>query len=62
MWRAGKTFGDAKVVKVGTLDDDSALENNKPGIELYAGLRPSWVEKIPGAGQKKDMPDSADME
>jgi len=58
MWRAGATFGDAKVVKVGTLDDDQALEKNAPAIELYAPIRPSWVTKVNGADQKKNMPDS----
>lgn len=58
MWRAGPTFGDAKVIKVGTLDDPKALENFAPAIELYAPTRPSWVKKVDGADQKKNMPGS----
>ena len=58
LWRDGATFGDGKVIKVGTLDDENALESQKPGIELYAGYRPSWVTGVSGADQKKDMPGS----
>jgi hypothetical protein len=62
LWRDGATFGDAKVVKVGVMDDFNSLEDAKPALELYAGHRPSWVNKIGGADQKKDMPGSESIE
>ena len=40
------------------MDDLSALEDAKPGIELYAPNRPSWVSKVGGADQKLNMPGS----
>ncbi|KAK3686962.1 hypothetical protein LTR37_019316 [Vermiconidia calcicola] len=58
MWRDGPTFGDGKVIKVGILDDSNSLESAKPGLELYAPLRPSWLPAVPGADQKKNMPGS----
>lgn len=58
LWRDGETFGDAKVVKVGVMDDISALEDAKPMLELFAPERPSWVGSISGAAQKQSMPDS----
>jgi hypothetical protein len=58
LFREGATFGDAKVVKVGIMDDLSSLEDAKPAIELYAPHRPSWVGAIGGADQKKNMPGS----
>jgi hypothetical protein len=58
LFREGATFGDAKVVKVGILDDQNALEDAAPAIELYVPHRPSWVSGIDGAAQKKNMPDS----
>lgn len=62
MWRAGPTFGEAKVIKVGTLDDDKALESNEPKIELYVPHRPGWVSKVGGADQLKNMPGSDKVE
>ena len=61
LYRDGPTFGDAKVIKVGVLDDTSALDNLKPAIELYVPHRPSWVSAVEGAAQKKNMPDSEDV-
>lgn len=43
------------------MDDTSALDDMKPGIELYAPQRPSWVKAVDGAAQKKGMPDSEDV-
>ncbi|KAK5117001.1 hypothetical protein LTR62_006722 [Meristemomyces frigidus] len=60
MWRDGETFGTAKVIKAGTLDDPNSLEGAKPGIELFSPGRISWVQAVPEAAQKKDMPNSAD--
>lgn len=62
MWRDGATFGDGKVIKVGVMDDLNSLEDSKPALELYAGYRPSWVSKVGGADQKKDMPNSESIE
>lgn len=58
LWRDGPTFGDAKVIKVGVMDDLNGLEDAKPGVELYVPHRPSWVQAVPGADQKKNMPGS----
>lgn len=58
LYREGPTFGDAKVVKVGTLDDTTSLDSAKPAIELYVTEKPSWVGSIVGADQKKGMPGS----
>lgn len=41
--------------KVGTMDDPNALANAKPGAELYAPTRVSWVAPIEGAEQKQAM-------
>jgi hypothetical protein len=60
LWRDGDTFGPSKVIKAGVLDDYDALEKAAPGVELYAPHRPSWVQPVSGAAQKKSMPDSAD--
>lgn len=62
LFRKGATFGDAVIVKAGTLDDHSSLESHKPELELYAGHRPSWVGKVGSSAQKKGMPDSEDHE
>ncbi|KAI0442759.1 Mss4-like protein [Xylaria telfairii] len=55
LWRDGVSFGDSKVIKVGTLDDVDALDNALPAIELFAEHRVSWVSQIPGALQKTAM-------
>ncbi|GAP88251.2 putative glutathione-dependent formaldehyde-activating protein [Rosellinia necatrix] len=55
LWRDGASFGDAKVIKVGTLDDVDALDNAKPIVELFANHRVSWVDEVPGAIQKQTM-------
>lgn len=38
-----------------------AQDNAQPGVELFAAERVKWVQPVGGAGQKKGMPDSADM-
>lgn len=58
LFREGATFGDAKVVKVGVMDDINAFEEAKPAIELYVPHRASWVTAVGGADQKKNMPGS----
>ncbi|KAI0198175.1 Mss4-like protein [Astrocystis sublimbata] len=55
LWRDGASFGDGKVVKVGTLDDLDALDKALPMIELFAEHRVSWVKGIEGAQQKAAM-------
>ena len=61
MWRDGKTFGESKVIKVGSLDDTKAFDDAKPAIELYAPERISWVSGVNGASQLKEMPGSAEV-
>lgn len=61
LFRTGETFGDAKIVKVGVMDNADALEQVKPAIELYAPERISWVGKVGGASQLTDMPGSAEV-
>lgn len=43
------------------MDDVDALDQAQPAVELYAPERVSWVGAVAGAGQKKAMPDSADV-
>jgi hypothetical protein len=51
IWRQTATYGDTRIVKVGTLDGN-ALEDAKPLAELFVGNRISWVGGIDGAEQK----------
>ncbi|KAF9700701.1 hypothetical protein EKO04_001292 [Ascochyta lentis] len=55
MWREGATFPGKRIVKVGTLDDTSILDNFKVNAELYTDIRPKWVVAQEGADQKKAM-------
>jgi hypothetical protein len=55
LWREGATFAGKKIVKMGTLDDTSILDNFKVDTELYADTRPKWVGIQEGAEQKKAM-------
>ncbi|KAL8760352.1 MAG: hypothetical protein Q9199_000134 [Rusavskia elegans] len=59
LWRGGETFGDARIVKAGVLDDAGALNDAKPAVELYAVGRVAWVSPVAGAEQKQAMADSA---
>ncbi|KAK3666121.1 hypothetical protein LTR17_008326 [Elasticomyces elasticus] len=61
MWRDGKTFGESKVIKVGSLEDPKAFDEAKPAIELFVPERISWVGGIQGASQLKEMPGSAEV-
>ncbi|KAK3679032.1 hypothetical protein LTR78_001485 [Recurvomyces mirabilis] len=56
LWRDGATFGENKVIKVGSLDSPDAFDTAKPAIELFAPERIAWVQAVPDAEQKKDMP------
>lgn len=52
LWRETPTYGeDNKIIKVGTLDSQAALEDAKPVLELFVRNRPSWVAAVPGAEQ-----------
>jgi len=56
MYRQGDSFPGKYIVKVGTLDSSSALNDAKPAVELFAPERISWVSEISGAAQKPAMP------
>lgn len=58
LWRDGETFGDAKVIKVGIMDDLDAVTKAKPAVELYVPERVEWVSGVSGADQLKAMPGS----
>ncbi|KAF1911486.1 Mss4-like protein [Ampelomyces quisqualis] len=55
MWREGATFAGKRIIKAGTLDDTSILDNFKADAELYANTRPKWVGAQSGAAQKDGM-------
>ena len=55
MWREGATFPGKRILKMGTLDDTSVLDNLKINAELYTDTRPKWVAAQEGADQKKAM-------
>lgn len=55
LWRDGASFGENKVIKVGTLDDIDALDKAQPAVELFSSHRVSWVGEITGAAQKTTM-------
>jgi hypothetical protein len=55
MWREGGTFPGKRIVKMGTLDDTSVVDNLKVNAELYAATRPKWVGAQEGADQKNGM-------
>ncbi|KAH4195308.1 hypothetical protein HBI95_196570 [Parastagonospora nodorum] len=55
MWREGGAFPGKRIVKVGTLDDKSILDNFKADAEIYTDIRPKWVGAQPGAAQKATM-------
>ncbi|KAK3210132.1 hypothetical protein GRF29_44g1701472 [Pseudopithomyces chartarum] len=55
MWRETAAFEGVKIVKVGTLDDDDALNAAKPANEFFISSRVSWLQAIPDAEQKETM-------
>ncbi|KAF1941338.1 hypothetical protein EJ02DRAFT_206336 [Clathrospora elynae] len=55
MWREGDTFASKRVVKAGTLDDTSIVDNFKTDAELFVANRPKWVGTQEGAAQKQSM-------
>jgi len=58
LFRDGKSFPGAKVVKAGVLDDHEALNDAKPALELFHPTRVNWVPETQGADQVKAMPGS----
>jgi hypothetical protein len=58
VFRYGDSFGGPdgmRIIKAGVLDDVDVLNNTKPGAELYASERISWVQKVGGSEDKKGM-------
>ncbi|KAF2801033.1 hypothetical protein K505DRAFT_403623 [Melanomma pulvis-pyrius CBS 109.77] len=55
LWREGGAFPGLVVVKIGTLDDLTALDDLKPGAELFVPRRVPWVTAIEGAQQAQGM-------
>jgi hypothetical protein len=53
LWRHSETYADSIIIKVGTLDGSSALEDAKPVAELFVVNRPSWLPAIAGTEQKE---------
>ncbi|KAK5198528.1 hypothetical protein LTR92_000999 [Exophiala xenobiotica] len=61
LFRYGDTFGGVngmRIIKAGVLDDVNVINSSKPGAELFAPERITWVEGIEGAGQVEAMPSS----
>lgn len=59
MWRHGDSFGGRegmRLIKAGILDDVNVINGIKPGAELFAPERISWVAALEGAGQLDSMP------
>lgn len=61
LWRDGSTLGNKKIIKVGVLDDPELQHSAKPAMELWAPDKMQWLEKVQGAVQRKDMPDSENI-
>ncbi|KAH8724999.1 Mss4-like protein [Phaeosphaeriaceae sp. PMI808] len=55
MWRAGSSFPGKLVIKAGTLDDTSIIDNYEVNAELFTKNRPAWVGTVEGAAQKECM-------
>lgn len=54
LWRETETYGNTKIIKAGTLDDDDvALDNAKPVVELFVKHRVSWVPTVSGTEEKQ---------
>lgn len=59
LFRYGDSFGGPdglRVIKAGILDDVNIINNTKPGAELFAPERISWVAAVDNAGQLDTMP------
>lgn len=53
LWRETPTYGNTKVVKAGTLDEEGALDGAAPALELFAKHRVAWVPAVSGTEQKQ---------
>ncbi|KAL1872721.1 hypothetical protein Daus18300_004267 [Diaporthe australafricana] len=51
IWRETESYGDSKIIKVGTLDGD-ALEDASPAVELFVRNRPSWLPALASTEQQ----------
>ncbi|KAF1845037.1 uncharacterized protein K460DRAFT_365941 [Cucurbitaria berberidis CBS 394.84] len=51
MWRTTATFPGKLIVKAGTLDDTSIIDNWTVHKELFASNRPKWIGAQEGAAQ-----------
>ena len=51
LWRETETYGNTKIIKVGTMDSPGTLEDAKPAVELFVANRPSWLPALGGAAQ-----------
>ncbi|KAG9674136.1 hypothetical protein KCU99_g3769, partial [Aureobasidium melanogenum] len=55
LWRVGDMSDEQgiMVVRVGVLDGEEAVEENKPAAEVYTCGRASWVGEVEGAQQNE---------
>ena len=51
MWRQSESFAGKMIIKLGTLDDTSILDNFNANAELFTKNRPKWVGAQEGAAQ-----------
>lgn len=59
LFRYGDSFGGVdgmRIIKAGILDDVNVINSIKPGAELFAPERVSWVSEVGGANQVEGMP------
>ena len=57
LFRTGPTFGDGvTVLKVGVMDDPSALDDARPAVELFVGNRVAWVPELSDTLKLPAMP------
>lgn len=55
LYRQGEAFKDMTIIKYGVMDDPKSMEDAKPGAELYAPERPSWIPQTSGTQEMKAM-------
>ncbi|KAI1504742.1 Mss4-like protein [Biscogniauxia marginata] len=54
LWREGPAFPGSKIVKAGVLDDENALGELNPTVELFVSRRPGWVAGPSSTTKKSD--------
>ncbi|KAH8679400.1 Mss4-like protein [Ilyonectria robusta] len=54
-FRDGDSFPNLKIIKAGTLDDSTILNDAKPNLEGYAPSRLKWIPAIPEASQQSPI-------